>query len=339
MTVRHCIAFAVLAMLPACASASRTDPNVVVSQSAQTSDCVLPTEDAGWLASAVDAWQYTRERVLRLDDEPMPLIVLFDRRCAYRVRVADGIAIDGAAHHGAIQLPNDRAIDVRAFGMASPARNDSSFFLALALASVWRTDPQYRAAAGDWLQYLTGAFVHEMTHARMLRTMLPLLRQMAPALYPDSIRDDVVQDRFANDPLFATSVKRETELLYRAATSRSRSARIDLARAALDMIRMRRARFYVGELEPWFEIEQAFLDLEGVAQWAAFSHARATFHRRFSFSDALERFRSGEQFWSQDQGLALFLALDALDDDWRSRFFAEPRVSALDLLARALDQR
>lgn len=299
----------------------------------------MNAEDGGWLASAIDAWHVTRERVLRLPDAPMPLIILFDRRCAYHVRVTDSVAIEGARHHGAIQLPNDRAIDVRAFGMASPASNDSSFFVALALASVWRTDPQYRAVAGGWLQYLTGAFVHEMTHARMLPTVLPHLRQMAPALYPDSIRDDVVQDRFANEALFATSVKRETDLLYRAATARNRGARADLARSAVEMIRMRRARFYVGALESWFEIEQAFLDLEGIAQWAAFSHARATFHRRFSFSEALDRFRGGEQFWSQDQGLALFLALDALDDNWRSRFFAEPRVSSLDLLASALDRR
>jgi hypothetical protein len=339
MTVTRCLAAAALAALAACASAPRTGPDVAISQSAQTVDCAMSAEDSGWLASAIDAWHYTRERALRLPDAPMPLVILFDRRCAYHVRVADSVSIAGAPHHGAVQLPNDRAIEVRAFGMASPARTDSSFFLALALASVWRTDPQYRAVAGDWLQYLTGAFVHEMTHARMLPAMIPHLRQMAPALYPDSIRDDVVQDRFANEPLFAASVKRETDLLYRAAAARSRGARVDLARAALEMIRMRRARFYVGELESWFEIEQAFLDLEGIAQWAAFSHARARFHRRFSFGDALERFRGGEQFWSQDEGLALFLALDALDEGWQSRFFAEPRVSSLDLLARALDRR
>jgi hypothetical protein len=299
----------------------------------------MSAEDVGWLAASIDAWQFTRERFLRLPAEPLPLIILFDRRCSYRVRVRDSIDIDGAGHRGSIQLPNDRSIGVRAFGMTSPTVNDSSLFLALALASVWRTDPQYRAVGGSWLQYLTGAFVHEMTHARMLPALVPRLRQMAPAMYPDSIRDDVVQDRFANEPLFASSVARETDLLYRTATSRNAVTRVDLARSAVEMIRARRARFYTGELEPWFEIEQTFLDLEGVAQWAAFSHARATFHRRSSFSDALERFREGEQFWSQDEGLALFLALDALDATWPQRFFAEPRVSSLDLLARALERR
>jgi hypothetical protein len=299
----------------------------------------MSSGDSAWLTSSLRAWDLTRERILRLPPAPLPLIILFDRRCAYRVSVGQRVEIAASEHQGAIDLPNDRTIGVRAFGMASPTTNDSTFFLTLALASVWRTDPQYRHSSANWEQYVTGAFVHEMTHARMLRAMVPRLRALAPALYPDSIRDDVVQDRFANEPLFAASVARETELLYRVASERNSSMRVGVARSALEMIRTRRARYYTGELEPWFELEQAFLDLEGVAQWAAFSHARATFHRQFSFLDALERFRSGEQFWSQDEGLALFLALDALDNQWQARFFAEPRVSSLDLIARAIEGR
>jgi hypothetical protein len=253
--------------------------------------------------------------------------------------VGERVDVAAAEHHGGIDLPNDRTIGVRAFGMTSPTSNDSSLFLALALASVWRTDPQYRHSSANWEQYVTGAFVHEMTHARMLRAMVPRLRALEPALYPDSIREDVVQDRFSGEPLFASSVARETELLYRVASEHNGAMRTGTARAALEMIRTRRARYYTGNLEPWFELEQVFLDLEGVAQWAAFSHARATNYRQFSFLDALDRFRSGEQFWSQDEGFALFLALDALDNRWQARFFAEPRVTSLELIERALEGR
>lgn len=298
----------------------------------------MSAEEVGWLTSSIDAWQLTRERYLRLPAEPLPLIVLFDKRCTYRVRVTDRVAIDGEEHGGSIRLPNDRTIGVRAFGITSPMHNDSSVFVALALASVWRSDPQFRLSGTIWNQYLTGAFIHEMTHARMLAATLPRLREMGPAVYPDSIRDDVVQDRFASDELFASSVARETDQLYGVALTGHPVRRAALARTALEMIQTRRARFYAGELEPWSTIEQTFLDLEGVAQWAAFTHARAAFYRRFSFFQALGFFRSGEQFWSQDEGLALFLALDALDKSWQERFFATPAVSSLDLLSRALER-
>jgi hypothetical protein len=328
-----------LATLSACVPSPQSSAGTAPSISPQSAECTLSSADRGWLASSIDAWEVTREETLRLTAEPLPLIILFDRRCAFEVRGGASLRVSGKLHRGSIQLPSDHSIGVRPFGMTSPASGDTSLFLALALASVWRTDPQYRAAAVNWEQYLTGAFIHEMTHSRMLRAMIPRLRQLAPALYPDSIRDDVVQDRFQGEALFASSVARETDLLYRAALTRSTPTRVDLARTALDMIRMRRARYYTGGLDSWFELEQAFLDLEGVAQWAAFSHARSTYYRRSSFADALERFRSGEQFWSQDEGLALFLALDALDSTWPQRFFGEPRMSSLELLARAVEGR
>ena len=306
--------------------------------------CTISADDVGWFARSVDAWQHTRERHLLLPPDTLPPIILFDRRCVYHVDVGSaargGADFNGALHHGLVRLPNERSIGVRAIGLTSATRDDSSVFVALALADVWRTDPQYRTVTGSWHQYLTGAFIHEMTHARTVRRYLPRLREMSPTMFPDSIRDDVVQDRFADDPVFAASVNREIDLLYRSALSPGLANRVELARSAVDLLRARRARTYVGDLSEWGEIEQTFLDIEGVAQWAAFTNARTTFHRRMAFVEALERFRSGEQYWSQDEGLALFLALDALDVGWQQRFFATPPVpgGALALLERALQQ-
>lgn len=300
----------------------------------------MTAEDSRWLASALNAWQYTRDRLLRLPDEPIPPVILFDRRCAYRIAITtDRLAVVSNAHDGRIDLPDGRAIEPRAFGMTAPTANDSALFLILALPQVWRTDPVFRRSQENWHVYLTGAFIHEMTHSRMLRGLLPRIRAFAPSIYPDTVRDDAVQDRFGRDRVFTSFVTRETDLLLRVASAANRTLRVDLARAAVELIRERRARYYVGDLESWSEIEQTFLDLEGVAQWAAFSNERTTTNRLLSFERALNRFRTGEQYWSQDEGLALFLALDALSPGWQARIFSAESVSSLDLLTQAIARR
>jgi hypothetical protein len=299
----------------------------------------MPAEDTRWLAAALDAWQYTRQELLQLSSEPIPPVILFDRRCAYRIAItADRLAVISNEHRGSIDLPDGRSIEPRPLGMASPTADDSTVFLILALPEVWRTDPIYRRSQENWQQYLTGAFIHEMTHSRMLRSLLPRIRRFAPTISPDTVRDDAVQDRFGRDPGFAASVARETDLLLRAASSASRALRVDFARAALSLIRARRARYFVGDLAPWSQIEQTFLDLEGVAQWAAFSNERTTTNRRMTFERAINRFRHGEQYWSQDQGLALFLALDALVPGWQARIFSPEPATSLDLLAEAVER-
>lgn len=308
---------------------------------APSGDCSMPSRDSAWLASALNAWDYTRERVLRLPRQPLPHLLLFDQSCVYRVEVGDSLAIAGRAHFGSILLPDGRAIPARSVGLTAPTAGDSSLFLVLSLLDVWRSDPRYSGTREGWEAYLTGAFIHEMTHARMVRPLLPLLREYAIDTYPDTVGDDVVQDRFGRDPGFAAAVRRETDLLFRAVTARNAVTRLALAREALALIRARRARYYVGDLARWAEIEQAFLDLEGVAQWAAFMHARATVYRYLVFEEALRKFRTGEEYWSQDQGLALFLLLNALEPAWRPHIFSAspPPTSSLELLARALETR
>lgn len=333
--------FAVLMLgtLVAC-RAPRNIPAPAVA--ATSAACRMSLDDSLWLIDAVDAWQRTRQRAIQLPPEPLPLMILFDLRCAHRVMWRDSLRVTAAPHDHLIRLPDGRSIRPIGVGVTSPTVNDTAIFLALALPDVWRADPRYRDLRDNrrsWERYLTGAFIHEMTHARMLPQYLPRLRALEAAIHPDTVEDNAVQNKFGRDERFAASVASETDLLYRAATATSRRARTELVRAAIALIRERRAHYFVGEFAVWAELEQTFLDIEGVAQWAAFMNARPTSQRDGMFEPALARFRSGQEFWSEDQGLSLILLLDAMVPGWQARMFSRDPATSLDLLAEAIGAR
>lgn len=303
--------------------------------------CALAPADSAWLARAITGWHDIGERALELDPGPLPPLVLFDTRCVYDVTVGQRWSVTAAAHGGAVRLPNGRTIPPIGIGITSPARGDSTLFLALALPDAWSADPRYRGANETrlgWEQYLVTAFSHEMAHARMLPGLLPRLRTLEVAIFPDTLEDNLVQDRFRRVLPFARSVARETEMLGRAFRARTTATRAAYVRAALEMIRQRRGQYYTGNLSSWGELEQVFLDLEGVAQWTALhlAHGSARLPAGEQMDRLLARFRSTSEFWSEDQGLMMILVLDQMRPDWQQRMITSNGGTAFDLLAEAV---
>jgi hypothetical protein len=180
-----------------------------------------------------------------------------------------------------------------------------------------------------------------MSHARMLPFLLPRLRALEAAIYPDTVEDNVIQNRFRSDRSFAQSIQTESDLFYHAVTAPSRSMRMQYVRTALALMRERWDRYYVGDLSHWSELEQVFLDIEGIAQWVAF-HVRwgaamgAARSPGSLFDRLLTRFRDNREFWSEDQGILMIMALDALVPDWQRQILAANAPTAYELLERAV---
>lgn len=307
---------------------------------AGSAPCAFGGADSAWLARAIGEWRRVGERALDLERGALPPLVLFDTRCTHHVTANEPWTVTSAAHGGAVRLPNGRSIPPVGIGITSPSRGDSTLFLALALPEAWRADPRYRTAnetRAGWEDYLVTAFSHEMTHARMLPTILPRLRELEPAIYPDTMEDNLVQDRFRRVPAFAQSIARETDLLHRALLARSPDVRLEYLRAALSTMRARRDRYYVGDLAAWGDAEQVFLDLEGVAQWVSLhvTTRSLTLPRGDALSSLLRRFRATREFWSEDQGLMLILVLDAMVPAWQDRMLRRGGATAVQLLEEA----
>ena len=328
-----------LVAITACAAPSARVPRPAAAGSAAP-DCRLNAADSLWLAAAIRGWEHIGEPRLRLTrGAPLPHLVLFDPHCAHDVDVGASWRVNSTTHGGRVRLPNGHVIPPIGVGITSPTANDSAIFLALALPESWRGDPRYRGtndSRASWERYLTGAFTHEMTHARMLPGLLSRLRALEAAIFPDTLEDNLVQRRFAQDREFTRAVARETDLFYRASQAPTLRVRREYARAALASMRGRREQYYVGDLADWAELEQTFLDLEGVAQWAAFAHEPGALTPGPAFARALARFRASREFWSEDEGLAMILALDALVPDWQTRLISATPTTSFDLLTQAL---
>ena len=307
--------------------------------------CSFAPEDSTWLARAMSNWTQVGEKLLRVESRPFPFLILFDDECVYQVNPGDRWHVTAEPHRGSVRLPNGRAIAPIGVAITSPTVHDTGVFLAIALPDAWRADPRYSAfeTRSGWERYLVGAFAHEMTHARMLEYLLPRLRALEAAIYPDTVEDNAIQNRFGHDRDFAQSIRSETELLYRATVTPTTSTRMQHAREAQELMRARWNRYYVGDFQPWRELEQVFLDLEGVAQWVAF-HVRygpdvgVSRAPGSTFVRVLDRFRDAGEVWSEDQGLLLIFTLDALVPDWQRQLLKPRPPTAFELLSNAVSQ-
>lgn len=72
--------------------------------------------------------------------------------------------------------------------------------------------------------------------------------------------------------------------------------------------------------------------MEGVANWAAY---RAAIVDGMTPDNALRLIRRSGKYWSQEEGIVLFLIIDSLLPNWQKITFSNERVSIVDLLERA----
>lgn len=260
-------------------------------------------------------------------------MVFYDAACVYR---GDGTrAWAGAAHNGAVTLPDGQTLPPQVASFAAPYDHDLHVFFAMGLPSVWRAGGVESTLGLETL--MTGVLVHEMTHTRQFYYFAPRLAALtAQYNLGDDLDDDVIQTRFEANADFAASVGAERDLLFAAAIAPDEAAARELVRRAKARLEARRAAAFVGENARYGELEDVFLTMEGLAQWASYRWLTDA-HGGGHPDDAatLAAFRRGGGRWSQDEGLALFLVIDRLVPDWRERAFAPRPATALDLLSLA----
>jgi hypothetical protein len=343
--VRLCrFAFAGLAAALAC--------RIEASQPPAAEVCSFPASEVEWLQRALNGWEQVSRDFLRVDPKPLPWIVLFDASCVWHLAadgnpsetrpVSTGLTFAGDAvpvralrHNGTVLLPNGTPIPVELKASTSLYRNSRSAFFALAMPSVWQTKEVSATARAEFLQ---GVFSHEMTHTRLLVNINRRVRELASKndlVYP--LNDDVIQTEFQRAAGFEAAMNRERDEFYRAALEPDPSRQRKHLSRALDLVRARHARYFTGPNAAYAELETLFLTLEGVGQWAAYRLMDARAGGRHP--EALRIVRDNRRFWSQDEGLALFLLIDQLVPNWQSRIFNATPVSPFALLEEVLKPR
>jgi hypothetical protein len=173
-----------------------------------------------------------------------------------------------------------------------------------------------------------------MTHVRQFGQIYDRITATAtPAHFPENqMGDDIVQKRFGENAEFKAAVEKERDVLLAGFTGDEAAARAS-AREALALIRARQAKFYTGENAPLSELEDLFLTLEGMGQFAGYSWLAYPKGGAKPSADAVAQMRT--RWWSQEEGLAIMLIVSRLVPDWQARAFAQKPATALELLAAA----
>jgi hypothetical protein len=290
--------------------------------------CPLAAPDRAWVDTLLDTWRGVARDALRIDPEPLPLIIVFNESCVWRI----GDTVDGAAHGGTIPLPDGGMVPARLMTFAGTYGSDDRPFLVMAMPSIWRADPKHQDDPGLPL-LIRAVFAHEMTHTVQARGIGQWLAEVEKRLaLPEGLDDDIIQTRYEKDPDFRAAVAAERSLLYQAVAEANASVRRALLSTAVSAIAARRQRYFSGDAAVYAELEDIFLNMEGLGNWAAYQVAR---REGLEPADARAFIRGGGERWSQDEGLAAFLLLDALLPDWRDRVLKGRPASVLALLTEA----
>lgn len=323
--------------------------------------CVLSASDAAYMQDALDGWKTVTRDLLRVSGERLPWMVLYSRSCAYHLAPDPATALGRAAKplvgtpltYGGrpvpvhtiavtdgVRLPNGDRIPVAGVAYTSVYGDDGAHrpFFVTALPDVWKQDPKYADDPEDWGPFVLEVLSHELVHTRQMVAILERLEALEkrfPVL-PDEVNDDWLQEKFEPVAGVAPTVRAEIELFHQAAAEPQDGRARQLARTALALMRARRATYYAEAAPAYSEMEDVFLNMEGVACWSAFKLA-LTRQPGTPPERALDAFRGNRKFWSQETGLALFLTLDRFVSDWRTRVLPPELASPVELLQRALE--
>jgi hypothetical protein len=288
--------------------------------------CALSPSDRAFVDRAVQTWEGVRRDSLGIADAKLPAFYLFDQKCLWRDRKETG-----TEHGGTLTLPGGMQMPARLMTFAS-SDDSGQPFLVMALPALWTAEERHRGNPQlDLL--MRSVFVHEMTHTVQARALGGRLTELEKEHAIEDLNDDIIQQRFGTRDGYADAYQKERGALYGVATATDPIARRALAREALRIAKERRAKYFKGADSYYAEIEEIFLGMEGVAQWAAYQANIADGTKR---EDAFARMTKSGRFWTQDEGLIVFLAIDALmPGKWQPRVMGEKVTGVWTLLEEA----
>jgi hypothetical protein len=298
-----------------------------------------PAEQS-WVDGSLQAWSHMAKDRLHLAASVPPTIIVFNDKCRFEAQATNSPRWIATLHQGKVRLPDGSDIPV---GVASAAshddKSDTTFFV-MALPSVW--EAAGIPISGD-SNGLRGVFLHEFAHTRHTAALKPAF-DVAAAIQPmpDDLDDDGVQKRFGTDPIYAAVAEKEMRLLAEAAHEPDAAKAKELARQALSLMEARQQHWFTGSKAIWKHYDDIFLTMEGFGQWVAFAWLSDPKGGGLAPAAAEEKMRGRKRWWTQEEGLSLFLFVDQFVPDWPQRAFAKSPALGIDLLRTAVaddDQR
>lgn len=322
--------FVVVALLCTFRSDSRAQPTEVVND-----------RQVAYIAEWFSAWELVSTDIYGVDQLRPVDFVFFDSKYVYTttdVGGADSIYFDGprllnheyewrfAEHHGTLVLPDGSSVRTGLMSFAAPAgENSAHAFFVMPLPDYWETANVTSDELG-LANLLVGVFLHEFSHSQQMHNFGKQISDFE-RIYGlgDELTDDIVQDTFEHDDRYTNDFRDEVDLFYQAANANGGEDRLALSRRAMDSYRNRQNRYFTGDHAFLRELDDFFLTMEGFGQYTMYAWLTHPKGGALDIDVAEAGVRRGGRWWSQEQGLALFLLLQEYSNpkDWSDKMFGE----------------
>ncbi len=285
------------------------------------------------------AWDYTSQEITAIGHIRKIQAVFFDERCV----VTSGTAMNAGPnawvarpHSGTVTLPDGQSIPSGVISFAMGGENTN--FFVMSTPSVWRAAGKGDNGLGSLETLMVAVVLHEGTHVAQMPTYGRRMELLSTAhQLPESFNDDSIQERFGGTPEFARSVAREIDGFLGSAIAQDDRQALELAREARGLMNSRQERWYRGGDAYLAQAEDIWLSLEGSAQWAAYQWIIDPRGGKVDSAVALASFGRRGKWWSQEEGFALFLALDRLSSGrWKHHAFGDGAKTVLQMLDEAI---
>lgn len=308
-----------------------------------------------WMQGTLDSWEAMCRQELHIPPDPLSWIIFYDSTHAWHVRPEEKLLpphrrtrerlrfagrrypVFEVKHAGTLWVPGRPPLDLKPRSAAMPYNGDSKVFFVLAMPGLVAKASGI-AVSQEVNDFFAGVALHEITHTRHVVQATAALKQLRGRYkMPESLDDNIIQTTFASNVEFRKMYEEAGRQIFAAFSASDDLTAREKARGALNVIRERQRRFFIGEYEGWKGMEETFLALEGAAMWVQAKHAIKVAPPNQSPQEALGRLVQRADSWSQMEGLGLFLLIDRFHPKWPTRYFSKSGApSPLDFLEEVL---
>ena len=306
--------------------------------------------ELSWLSNWFQAWSIL-QKVYDIPSVPAPEMLFFDTANVYTTSafaLPDGKRIAGPQFLNeplnwrkgklgdSLRLPNGEWMPVSLASFAARSEGGMPFFV-MSAPAFWEaahTDPRELTLN----QMLTGVFLHEFSHTRQYDGFGKMVDSIeSHHAVPGNMTDDIVQDVFKKDSVYTALFRRETAAFYAAGAAGSVDSAMYWTRQGLSLLDERQARYFTGKNAILKSLDDIFLSLEGLGQYSAYAWLIHPAGARLPAELAIKGFRRNGKQWSQDEGLAMFMALTRITKvSWKENMFSDHPTTVTSLLRKAV---
>lgn len=294
------------------------------------------------------AWKLVSSGVYKIKSVKPVDFVFFDDKYVYStsgVSIANGEAVKGrnfmnlvlnwkkAPHHDSITLPDHSVVPVGLMSFAGETGGvKSKAFFVMPLPSFWQTAGVTSTELGlDNL--VTGVFVHEFSHSQQMQNFGKRMTAFEQHTnFGVEFSDDIIQHLFEKDSAYTAMYQQEAKQFYTAV----KSSKLDTAvlRQALNLMQTRQQTYFTGRYDSLQKIDDFFLTMEGLGQYSMYLWLVHPKGANIAPVLAIEGVRRKRKWWSQDEGLVLFLILEkiAKNRDWAKEMFGTKTTTVTSLI-------